>query len=227
VVSRGDIVKGVGEFPGDANAVTWKPNREVAPSHRLHRLKQFLEVDHGLKMGWGWLSPSIFPRFCVASASAHFLPPQGGRGSRLCSAPAPEVQLEHFMRLKTTPAWNPFRLDVQQTAGGAKSSLFAVYARQDSSYFFRMRETTSKATASTLALRVLAWLAASQRLNEFLRTTGLTATELRSRADDPELLAGVLMYLLSNDGLAAQFCTQESVPPGELHEASRVLGVPS
>jgi len=81
-------------------------------------------------------------------------------------------------------------------------------------------------TASTLALRVLAWLVASEKVDGLLRWSGLTRAELRSRANEQAFLAGVLMYVLSNDADASQFCTEETVPPVDLHIASRVLGGP-
>ena len=88
-----------------------------------------------------------------------------------------------------------------------------------------MKQTITEDQAGTLALRALAWLAATQKLEGFLVTSGLSPSELRSRAEEPAFLAGVLMYILSNDAMTIEFCDAESIPPLDLHLASRALGV--
>ena len=74
--------------------------------------------------------------------------------------------------------------------------------------------------AERLAFKALAFLAAdAERLGRFLGSTGLGPEELRDKADDPELLAGVLDYLLSNEAMVIEFCRALEVPPGMIGQA--------
>lgn len=82
----------------------------------------------------------------------------------------------------------------------------------------------AQTSAATLALRVLAWLIERQQVDKFLAVSGLAPSELRAGAQDPEVLAGVLAYVLSNEALAAEYCGSEAVPAQDLHIAHQVLG---
>ena len=74
--------------------------------------------------------------------------------------------------------------------------------------------------AERIAFKALAFLAAdAERLGRFLGSTGLGPEELRDKADDPELLAGVLDYLLSNEAMVIEFCRALEVPPGMIGQA--------
>ena len=78
--------------------------------------------------------------------------------------------------------------------------------------------------AETLALKGLGHLAADgEALMRFLRISGLEIADLRGRAEDPELLAAVLDFLLSDDKLCESFLTAEQIQPQELHAARRAL----
>lgn len=70
------------------------------------------------------------------------------------------------------------------------------------------------AAAETLALQALAYIAADPRLMQGLQnTTGLDAGTLRTRADDPEVLSGVLAFLLGDENSLIEFCEGEGLDP--------------
>lgn len=80
--------------------------------------------------------------------------------------------------------------------------------------------TNSEATpvrqedAETLALTVLAWLAADEEmLSHFCAATGMSPSDLRSAAADPEFLAGVLDFLCLDDAWVAAFAADTGTPP--------------
>jgi hypothetical protein len=84
-------------------------------------------------------------------------------------------------------------------------------------------------SAETLALKGLGHLAADgEALVRFLRISGLQLDDLRVRAADPELLAAVVDFLLSEEKLCESFLTAEHLDAQELHAARRALpGMPN
>ncbi len=79
-------------------------------------------------------------------------------------------------------------------------------------------------TAETLALQALGWLAGiDEAVDRFLALSGLSATELRDRAEDPELLAAVVDFILSEDSLARNFCETAGIDALTLHACRRAL----
>lgn len=80
------------------------------------------------------------------------------------------------------------------------------------------------ALAQTIALKGLAFLANSpQDLQRFVDLTGADGAQLRARAADPEFLAAVLDFLLTDDSLLAGFCAGELLDPPSVHAARRGL----
>lgn len=78
--------------------------------------------------------------------------------------------------------------------------------------------------AETLALKALAFLAQSEEdLERFLALSGVTMADLRSRADDPEILAAILDFMLTDDARVTGFCESAGIDPRELHAARRAL----
>jgi hypothetical protein len=74
------------------------------------------------------------------------------------------------------------------------------------------------ASAEILALKALGFLAESEgSLNRFLSVSGLDAQGLRVRASEPEMLAAVMDFLLSDDGLLTGFCESEGIEPRTVH----------
>ena len=82
--------------------------------------------------------------------------------------------------------------------------------------------------AETLALKALGHLAADEEyLPQFLKISGLQLDDLRWRVSDPELLAAVVDFLLSDDKLCESFLNAEHICAHELHAARRALpGMP-
>ena len=81
-----------------------------------------------------------------------------------------------------------------------------------------------RSDAETLALKALGWAAAdSEALAEFLKLSGLEIADLRARAADPELLAGLVDFVLASDTRTESFCASENITPERLHRARRAL----
>ncbi len=68
--------------------------------------------------------------------------------------------------------------------------------------------------ARLIAIKALAYLAAdTDRLGRFLAATGIGPEEIRAKAEDPDLLAGILDFLLSDEGMVIDFCQTLDLPP--------------
>jgi hypothetical protein len=91
-----------------------------------------------------------------------------------------------------------------------------------------MRERAGREAAETLGLRVLAWLVTTPAaLQGFLTGSGIAPGDLRDRADDPQVLAAALDFLLAHEDFAAEFCTSEEIEARALHLArARLDGAP-
>jgi len=82
-------------------------------------------------------------------------------------------------------------------------------------------------SAQTLALKALAFVAGSEgALDRLMELSGLDRDTLRHRAGEPEVLASLLDFLLTDEGLLLDFCHGESIDPKEIHMARYVLGGP-
>ena len=78
--------------------------------------------------------------------------------------------------------------------------------------------------AEILALKGLAFLAnAPDSLDRFLALTGITGTELRDRAEEPEFLAALMDFVLSDEPLLTAFCEAESLNAKTVHMARHAL----
>src|ERR1051325_8699700 len=83
-----------------------------------------------------------------------------------------------------------------------------------------MHRTAQRASAETIALKALAFLAESpDSLATFMAASGLTAEMLKARAGEPEFLGAVLDFLLSQEELLVAFCEAESLEPRFVHTA--------
>jgi hypothetical protein len=75
-----------------------------------------------------------------------------------------------------------------------------------------------------IGLSGLAFLAGSPTdFERFLGVSGLAAEDLRARAGEPQVLAGVLDFLLGSDLLLLAFCEAESLDPRDVHRAAADL----
>ena len=81
--------------------------------------------------------------------------------------------------------------------------------------------------AQTLALKALAFLASEpERLEPFLATTGLGPATLRSAAQEPGFLLGVLDHLCASDSLLLEFAGNLHLKPEMVAQAREVLSGP-
>ena len=75
--------------------------------------------------------------------------------------------------------------------------------------------------AEEIAAKALVFLSQDRRAFEgFLAVTGLDVSKIGSLADDPQFLAGVLDFSLSQENLVAGFCDTMEIDP-ELPRAAR------
>jgi Protein of unknown function (DUF3572) len=79
--------------------------------------------------------------------------------------------------------------------------------------------------AATLALKGLAYLVNSEdALDRFLHVSGAGWNSLQERADEPEFLAAILDFLLSNEVLLVDFLGDSKIDVRAVHMARHVLG---
>jgi hypothetical protein len=84
----------------------------------------------------------------------------------------------------------------------------------------------TRAYAETLGLRALAFLAGTpEALDRFLTLSGTDGGDLRARAAEPETLAALLEFLLTDEALLTQFCDDEGIEPKAVHLAAARLGM--
>ncbi len=68
--------------------------------------------------------------------------------------------------------------------------------------------TVDRDRAEECALRMLGFLSAREEaFLDFLAQSGITLGELRARAGEPEVLAAVMDFILGDESLARDFCT--------------------
>lgn len=85
----------------------------------------------------------------------------------------------------------------------------------------RLQEDESSAG---LAVDVLLWIAADEdRLFPFLSAAGLSPDTLRASARDPAFLAGVLDYVMGEEGVLVACADALGVRPERIAAASRTL----
>ncbi len=88
-----------------------------------------------------------------------------------------------------------------------------------------MRSRMTPEAAETIALQALVHLTQSpDDLGRFLASSGLGPAELKARAHEPELLSGVLDFLLGNEALLVAFCEAGSRSAKDVHMARHLLG---
>jgi hypothetical protein len=78
--------------------------------------------------------------------------------------------------------------------------------------------------AEALAVSALTYLAGQPDwLGRFLSLAGIGPSNLRGAAADPAFLAGVLDFMLDNEGLLVAFSKENGVPPGRIGEVRRFM----
>ena len=79
--------------------------------------------------------------------------------------------------------------------------------------------------AEQLAIRALGFLGSDpDRVERFLRLTGLSPDTLRRAVDDPRFLVSVLDYLLSDEPLLLTFASEVGISPEVVVTARAALG---
>lgn len=78
--------------------------------------------------------------------------------------------------------------------------------------------------AEILALQALGWLAQNDDLlTVFLNASGMTEQDLKTRADEADVLAAVLDFVLMDDAWVVGVCTDASIQPDMLMQARAAL----
>lgn len=78
--------------------------------------------------------------------------------------------------------------------------------------------------AETTALQALAWLIGNEELCPvFLGSTGVSESELRARAGEPDFLSSVLDFLMMDDAWVVSFCDSAGLPYDSLMRARMAL----
>jgi hypothetical protein len=78
--------------------------------------------------------------------------------------------------------------------------------------------------AEILAIKALTFLAQSpDDIDRFVTLSGVAPGDLRERAGDPEILAAVLDFILTDDSRIEAACESLGVDPQDLQAARRAL----
>jgi hypothetical protein len=84
---------------------------------------------------------------------------------------------------------------------------------------------SARKTAEALAIQALTFIASDgERLGRFLAASGIGPAEIRSAAGEPEFLAGVLAYLVTDEKLLTDFASATEIDPDTVEQARAVLG---
>jgi hypothetical protein len=87
-----------------------------------------------------------------------------------------------------------------------------------------MAPSFTREAAETIALKALAYLANSpDDMARFVNVSGIATESLRSRAAEPEFLAAVIDFLLTDDSLLMGFCATESLDSRQIHLVRHML----
>ncbi len=78
--------------------------------------------------------------------------------------------------------------------------------------------------AKIIALRALTFLVGDEDiLQRFMDLSGSDAADIRQRADDPAMLAGILDFFLGNEGQLLEMCQAMEIAAEEPAKARRSL----
>ncbi|KAA9368951.1 DUF3572 domain-containing protein [Ochrobactrum quorumnocens] len=87
-----------------------------------------------------------------------------------------------------------------------------------------MKSNMSQADAENLAVEALVWLAQDKDLMpRFLALTGIEVSSIRSAAQEPGFLAGVLQFYLSHEPTLLRFCEETGRDPASIERAASLL----
>ncbi len=81
-----------------------------------------------------------------------------------------------------------------------------------------------KDEAEILALKAMAYLVGLDEMMErFSAVSGIAPDDMRARASDPEMLAGILEFFLYDEALLTEFCEAHDIPPDAPAQARAAL----
>ena len=73
--------------------------------------------------------------------------------------------------------------------------------------------------ADIIALKAVTYLLSDEkRISWLLGETGLDTTDLKKSPDNPEILAGILDFLLSHEDILIDFCDTCAIDPASLQK---------
>ncbi|MDP6012528.1 MAG: DUF3572 domain-containing protein [Alphaproteobacteria bacterium] len=79
-------------------------------------------------------------------------------------------------------------------------------------------------SAQAIALQALAHIVSDEAVRpRFFELSGLSGNGLRQAAQDPELLAGVLDFILAHESLLTGFCKSAAIAPEQPARARALL----
>ena len=88
----------------------------------------------------------------------------------------------------------------------------------------KQRLSMTKEAAEGLAIQALTFIAQDgERLGRFLAATGVGPAEIRTAAQDPGFLAGVLDYVAGDERLIESFAADAQFDPGLIEQARLIL----
>jgi hypothetical protein len=88
----------------------------------------------------------------------------------------------------------------------------------------QMKSLMSQTDAENLAVEALVWLAQDKDLMpRFLALTGIEVSSIRSAAQEPGFLAGVLQFYLGHEPTLLRFCEETGRDPATIEKAASLL----
>jgi len=83
----------------------------------------------------------------------------------------------------------------------------------------------ARQTAEMLAIQALTFIAEEpDRLSRFLELSGIDPARIRTAANEPGFLAGVLEHMLADESLVIAFAERAGIDPAEVARARAALG---
>lgn len=87
-----------------------------------------------------------------------------------------------------------------------------------------MKTVMNQSDAENLAVEALVWLAQDKDLMpRFLALTGIEVSSIRSAANEPGFLAGVLQFYLGHEPTLLRFCAETGRDPATIQKAATLL----
>ncbi len=83
----------------------------------------------------------------------------------------------------------------------------------------------ARQAAEMLSIQALSFIAEQpEQLSRFLELSGIDAARIRTAANEPGFLAGVLEHMLADENLLVAFADSAGIDPAEIARARAALG---